>query len=96
MNTMYPKVSHRFIALALVLFMSQTLLFIHAIKHIDKDNVQCPLCITQAQQSHGLPVLSYHFHSVQGQTPAPDVLLPSIPDQNHTYPYFQRAPPVSA
>lgn len=96
MNTMDPKVSHRFLALALVLFMSQTLLFVHAIKHIDKDNVQCPLCITQAQQSHGLPVLSYHLHFVQGQLPAPDVVLPSIPDLNHLHAYFQRAPPVIA
>ena len=86
----------RYLILALILFFSQTLLLIHATVHIDKENVQCQLCVSQAQQSHGLPVPGYHFTAIQGQDPLRHSVIPSIPDGNRVHPYFQRAPPLIA
>ena len=93
---MKSAVRYRFIALALIIFISQMLLLVHAISHIDKENVQCQLCVSQAQQSHSLPIPTIYIKVIQGHAPLHDIEVPAFPDLDPTRPYLQRAPPFIA
>ena len=86
----------RFLALALLFFLCQTALLVHAAIHIDKNSVQCQLCVCQAQQNHGLPVPTFYIKVNLGYSPLPHTVLPAFADRDQTRPYFQRAPPVIA
>ena len=84
----------RCLALVLMIFISQTVLLIHATGHTGKDSVKCVLCVCQGQQAHSLPVHNFYLALPQTHFSKPDTVQLLSPVKNTHRSYFQRAPPV--
>ena len=83
----------RCLALVLMLFISQTVLLVHAVSHTGKDSVKCVLCVCQAQQAHSLPAHNFYLTQPHGQFVKADTIRLLAPAKNQPHYYLQRAPP---
>ena len=86
--------SRRFcLVLALVIAFSHLALTVHAETHSKSVIDQCPLCLCQAQQSHGFPSIHVHIPALPVYVPD-ETAIPVkewAPDLIRAY--LQRGPP---